>query len=87
MENGTVTINFKFISKNKINVAIIDDGVGIKNTKKKRKGKLKSSNVLKDRLSFINQSGQWKITYSTGEAFLDKDDKGNISTFKINKIG
>jgi len=87
VENGTVTIDFKSIAKNKINVAIIDDGVGIKNTKKKRKGKLKSSNVLKDRLYFINQTGRWEISYSTREAFLDKDDKGNISTFNIKKTG
>jgi len=86
LENGTVTVNFKAIAKNEINIDIIDDGVGIKNTRKKRKGKLKSSNVLKDRLNFINQSEHWEITYSTCEAFLDKDDKGNISTFKIKKI-
>ncbi len=86
MENGAITINFLTIAENELKIEIIDDGVGFINTKKKKKDNLKSSNVLSNRLYFLNQSGLWNIIYSTKEAFIDKKDKGNISTFNIKRI-
>ena len=86
LENGTISINFHTIAENEIKIEIIDDGVGFINTKKKKKENLKSSNVLNNRLYFLNQSGRWNIIYSTREAFLDKKDKGNVSTFNIKRI-
>ncbi len=86
MENGVITINFLTIAENELKIEIIDDGVGFINTKKKKKDNLKSSNVLSNRLYFLNQSGLWNIIYSTKEAFIDKKDKGNISTFNIKRI-
>tara|TARA_B100000809_G_C15139726_1_gene532550 strand:+ start:6043 stop:6306 length:264 start_codon:yes stop_codon:yes gene_type:complete len=86
LENGAITINFLTIAENELKIEIIDDGVGFINTKKKKKDNLKSSNVLSNRLYFLNQSGLWNIIYSTKEAFIDKKDKGNISTFNIKRI-
>jgi len=84
-EGGNVTISFKQKSTYDIIVEIKDDGVGFVNSNRNSK-KEKSSNVLRDRLYYLNQSGNWNIKYSTREAFPNKEDKGNISTFIINKL-
>ncbi|WP_082864244.1 sensor histidine kinase [Polaribacter atrinae] len=81
-ETGTVTINFKKIDTLTYKVLIIDDGVGFVNTKSKSK-KVKSSNVLQQRLTYLNTLEEWKITYFTKELHPKNDEKGNISTFII----
>ncbi|MEL6812472.1 MAG: histidine kinase [Bacteroidota bacterium] len=85
LEKGCVTINFKHLGRDQLSVEIIDDGVGFVNTKKVGSKKIKSSNVLRDRLYFLNQSSIWDIEYSTKEAFPDRADKGNSSLFTIKK--
>ncbi|TYB79721.1 sensor histidine kinase [Bizionia myxarmorum] len=83
MENGLVTINFTYFDAQTFMVEIIDDGVGFVNTKKRMTGKVKSSNVLKDRLHFLNHSKKWEIGYKREELHADKEDKGNKSVFLI----
>ncbi|EGV42770.2 hypothetical protein BZARG_2528 [Bizionia argentinensis JUB59] len=85
MENGLITINFKYIDEQTFMVEVIDDGVGFVNTKKRVTGKVKSSNVLKDRLHFLNQSNKWEIGYKNQELHPEKPDKGNKSVFLIKK--
>jgi len=84
-EKGNVIVEFQKITDTQITVSIMDDGVGFANTKKGRSSKIKSSNVLQDRLYFLNRSLRWKIDYSTREAFPEHGDRGNISTFTIKR--
>ena len=83
VDRGNVTVDFKKVSNTELVVSIIDDGVGFVNTKKEGLRKIKSSNVLKDRLYYLNRSLYWKVAYTTKEAFPEENDKGNISTFTI----
>ncbi|TVZ54770.1 7TM protein involved in diverse intracellular signaling [Lutibacter sp. Hel_I_33_5] len=87
LDNGEVTINFKHDSLDSLKVEIIDNGVGFINTEVKNNNKrMKSSNVLSDRLRFFNKSGIWNIKYSQHELTPDLKDKGNITTFIIKKL-
>ncbi|WP_343329452.1 sensor histidine kinase [Polaribacter staleyi] len=79
---GTVTISFTKITPKTYKVLIIDDGVGFVNTKSKNK-KIKSSNVLQQRLSYLNASEEWEIQYFTEELYPEKEERGNKSTFII----
>ena len=81
-DTGTVTINFKKVDTLTYKVLIIDDGVGFINTKSKSK-KIKSSNVLQQRLTYLNTLEEWEILYFTEELHPKNDEKGNISTFII----
>ncbi|TVZ54768.1 two component regulator with propeller domain [Lutibacter sp. Hel_I_33_5] len=83
IENGTVIINFIHLTEKSVKVEIIDDGVGLLNTKKKTSIKIKSSNVLEDRLKFLNSSGLWEITYKQEELNPTINDKGHKVTFLI----
>lgn len=83
VDHGNITVDFKKISNVELVVSIVDDGVGFINTRKEGLRKIKSSNVLKDRLFYLNRSLHWKVTYTTQEAFPKSSDKGNISTFTI----
>ncbi|MWW25655.1 sensor histidine kinase [Algibacter lectus] len=85
MDNGLITLNFVNISPLAFKVEIIDDGVGFVNTKKRTHKEVKSSNVLKDRLHFLNSSEKWNISYSKEEMYPDREDKGNKSIFIIEK--
>jgi LytS/YehU family sensor histidine kinase len=86
IDNGIITINFTFIDEKNYQIEIIDDGVGFVNTQNKSNQKIKSSNVLDDRLKFLNQSGNWKIVYSVAELHPTLTDKGNKSTFRITRL-
>ncbi|WP_152487271.1 sensor histidine kinase [Winogradskyella psychrotolerans] len=85
-DNGEVIVNFKKGQNQTLIVEIIDDGVGFVNTNKSQNGKIKSSNVLKDRLHFLNNSKKWNISYAEEEVFPDHFEKGNKSTFIIQKL-
>ncbi|MCP4971372.1 MAG: hypothetical protein GY932_12375 [Arcobacter sp.] len=86
LENGHVEIKFSYIDDDSFTVEIKDDGVGMINTKKHRKNKIISSTVLKDRLYYLNKSGEWKIVYTNNEVFPELEEKGNISIFTIRKL-
>ncbi|AVI51613.1 hypothetical protein C5O00_10745 [Pukyongia salina] len=83
---GRVDIRFQQNGDNSLEVEIEDNGVGFVNTKKTDSGKRTSSHVLEDRLLFLNKSGKWDISLSHREAYPEKEDKGNITTFKITAI-
>lgn len=85
LDNGLVTLNFIHIDAQTFKVEITDDGVGFANTKKRQSKNVKSSNVLKDRLHFLNYSENWKISYKEEEVYPDRKDKGNKSVFLIKK--
>ncbi|WP_298427256.1 histidine kinase [uncultured Kordia sp.] len=86
MENGTITINFIAVDEKSYQVEVIDDGVGVVNTQNKGNRKVKSSNVLDDRLKFLNQSGNWNIVYTVEEVYPKLMDKGTKSTFIITQL-
>lgn len=85
IDSGLVTLNFIHKDKKSFKVEIIDDGVGFVNTIKRKSKNVKSSNVLKDRLHFLNHAGKWEISYKEEEVYPDKADKGNKSVFLIKK--
>ncbi|MBQ0787484.1 MAG: histidine kinase [Oceanihabitans sp.] len=85
MDNGLVALRFIYIDTQTFKVEIVDDGVGFVNTKKRQNKSVKSSNVLKDRLHFLNYSEKWEISYKEEEVHPDKKDKGNKSVFLIKK--
>jgi hypothetical protein len=86
IDNGKVTVNINLISDKSIKVEVIDDGVGFINTQKRSSKKVKSSNVLEDRLKYLNKSGLWKIVYNEEELYPELNDRGNISTFIITQL-
>ena len=85
LDKGIVTINFKAITSSEITVEIIDDGVGFKKTYKKSKSN-KSSQVLKDRIHFLNVSKDWEVQYFDELAFPSANYVGNKSVFIIKKL-
>lgn len=85
LENGLVTLNFIFIDAETFKVEVIDDGVGFVITSSRPSKNIKSSNVLNDRLHFLNYTQKWEIDYSIEELYPNKDDKGNKSVFIIKK--
>ncbi len=85
VENGKVTIKFNVVNTQTIEVKIIDDGVGFANTKSKQK-KHNSSNVIADRLKFLNQTGIWNITFENKELNSEAEDKGNQAIFIITNL-
>lgn len=86
-EKGHIAIKFKKLAQDQLNVSISDDGVGFKNTKQlETMSRTKSSNVLRDRLYYLNKSRFWRIEYKTEEAFPDRADTGNVSTFILKTL-
>ncbi len=82
-ECGRLTILFKKNSQNELIACIIDDGVGMQ--KNKLKNSINSTNILKDRLYFLNHSGRWSISYHYSEPFPERKDKGVKVKFIIQK--
>lgn len=85
MDNGKVVLDFQYKDEKSFIVKVIDDGVGFANTKSKQK-KHNSSNVIVDRLKFLNQTRNWKITFENKELNSEKEDKGNQAIFLITKL-
>ena len=85
VDTGLIVLNFIYMDTAVFKVEVIDDGVGFVNTQKRKNKNVKSSHVLTDRLHFLKQSGNWKITYVTEEVSPDHDDKGNKAIFIIKK--
>lgn len=85
-ENGIITLHFICIDVTTFRVEIIDNGVGYKSTKSLTRKKENSSNVLQDRLRFLNQSRKWSITHENEEVTPNQKDKGNKAIFIIKKI-
>ncbi|WP_165748346.1 histidine kinase [Cellulophaga sp. Z1A5H] len=85
-KNGLIRINFEYISEDTLRVAVMDDGVGYKRNKVRLGKKVKSSNVLKDRIHFLNQSRDWHVTHSLSEMYPEKSDKGSKVTFIIKHL-
>lgn len=84
-QSGIVTTHFKFVNEDEFIVTITDDGVGYINTIKKKKV-YNSSQVLSDRIKFLNKSKRWNITVHHEEVYPSKEDKGNKTTLTIKKL-
>lgn len=72
-ENGKIEIRFGAIDSLTFRVTIKDNGIGIEKANKIKKESTKnyksnSSAVLKERVALLNQSKDWSIQYSMGEA-------------------
>ena len=67
---GLVELYFRYISDKQYEVIIKDDGVGVKKSKQIQKQSLKtktttkSTQILEERISLLNQSKIWQITYT-----------------------
>lgn len=85
-DSGVVNLKFFNIKSNKYRVEIIDDGVGVDKTKKKKNGKISSSIVLKDRIAILNDSQKWAINFTNEIAFSNANDKGNRAVFIIDRL-
>lgn len=85
-DNGNIKINFIYEEPHKMAIEIMDDGVGFANSRKRRNGKISSSVILKDRISILNQSQNWQISYATMAVFSKANDEGNKSTFTIKNL-
>lgn len=85
MGNGTVILDFQYKDVKTFVVKVIDDGVGLVNTKSKSK-KHSSSNVIADRIKFLNQTQNWNITFENKVLNLELEDKGNQAIFTITKL-
>ncbi len=83
---GRVDICFYRTAEGSLRVDIADDGVGFVRTSKNKRNRRTSSDVLNDRLLFLNKSGEWIISSSHKEAFPHQADKGNITTFIIQPL-
>ncbi|MBQ0769554.1 MAG: histidine kinase, partial [Bizionia sp.] len=86
IENGNVFINVFYISDKSFKVEILDDGVGFVNTQNQSSRIIKSSNVLEDRLRFLNKSGLWEITHTESELHPELYNKGSKSVFIITQL-
>jgi len=85
MDNGMVTLDFQYKDEKTFIVKIIDDGVGYENTQSKQE-KHNSSNVIADRLKFLNQTQNWEITFENRVLNSGAKDKGNQAIFMITKL-
>lgn len=86
-KNGHIDLNIKKTGQTAYEVEIVDNGTGYKAPKNKRNGKINSSAVLQHRVAVLNRSGHWEIAYFNAQAYPGEVEAGNISTFKINRIG
>lgn len=85
VEKGKIDIRFTEFNGDSFKVEVADDGIGYQASPNKLNGKRHSSQVLADRIYFLNRSGDWNIEYSRRDAFPNRQEKGNIATFVIRK--
>ncbi|MAP54678.1 histidine kinase [Altibacter sp.] len=85
-EAGNIHIFFNYIASNAIQISIEDDGVGVVQSKIVSEKKLKSSQVLEERVRQLNKSGQWVISMSQCEVNPSKENRGHRTTFKIKRM-
>lgn len=86
VDGGRIDLRFSQVSENTIKVEVEDDGVGFGRSHAKLNGKRHSSSVLSDRIYFLNKTGKWNIEHNRRDAFPERIDKGNISSFVIRNI-
>ena len=86
--HGTVTIYFNFLSETSFEVLVIDDGIGITQSKKINQRILKeneshSSAVLMERLHFLNHSSNWKVEYKIEDRSITEKIAGTRVSLKF----
>ncbi len=71
---GLITVDFSFVSTNTYQITITDDGVGVSKSKeiqaqslRTNKSKTRSTQVLKERIELLNNTGIWKVSYSIND--------------------
>ncbi|MGH1385190.1 sensor histidine kinase [Kordia sp.] len=87
---GKVIITFSQLSNDSFSVVVKDDGIGIKQSKKLSKNKIKnqgshSSQVLDERLKLLEQIDNWHVEYMIKDRSDVGDQQGTIVTliFKL----
>lgn len=83
---GRLCLRFRKAGNRSIVVEIEDDGIGISQNRKQKNKRYRSSHILKNRIYFLNQSGQWDIRFTTREAFPGKLFPGTLARFQITKL-
>ncbi len=79
---GTINIEIENYEAG-LKIDIADNGVGFVNSKKKSLNGRNSSDVMNDRLLFLNRSGSWDISMTNREMYPTEGDRGNVTTFII----
>ncbi|MCW9037634.1 histidine kinase [Altibacter sp.] len=85
-EAGKVHIRFNYISSQTIQISVEDDGVGVVQRKSVSDKRLKSSQVLEERILQLNKSGQWEISMTQGEVDPSQLNRGYRTTFTIKRM-
>ena len=81
--SGKITVVFKRISVDTMEVSVTDDGVGVSSTTTRKNKKYTSKNLIQNRLHHLNTSGRWTISHSTTEVFPNTNYPGHKVIFKI----
>lgn len=82
---GKVSVQF-IAAEEGMEVYITDDGVGYAKTLSKQRVGRRSTQVLEDRIFFLNKSGKWRIEKSTKPAYPERTDQGSMTTFNIQSL-
>lgn len=90
-ENGMVTVCFKYVNEDTFAVEVEDDGIGIEKSKKIYKHSAKnyqsrSSAVLQERLSLLQQSKNWQIDYSIKDLSKNSNKTGTLVRIQFKQL-
>ena len=88
-DNGLLEINFENIQNNQFKIEIIDNGIGINESKKLSKEKNEtytehSGFVLEERLALLKESSYWKIDFSIVDRLENENQSGTRVTLLVN---
>ncbi|MEZ4795305.1 MAG: hypothetical protein R2773_07525, partial [Flavobacteriaceae bacterium] len=83
---GRVDVSFEKQEDSGLVVTITDDGTGYDPAKSQGKKKLNATQVLTERIYYLNQTREWQVVYQRTDAFPEAANKGNKVTFTIKKI-
>ncbi|WP_422107816.1 sensor histidine kinase [Winogradskyella sp.] len=69
---GTITVSFKKLEEDTIEVIVEDDGIGLKKSSKIQQNAIgvyasHSSEVIKERIALLNQTKNWEIYYTISD--------------------
>ncbi len=88
--NGKVTVLFNFINANCFKVSVIDNGVGLQkskelNTSIKSQNASHSSEVLTERIHFLNESGSWNVSHKMIDRSIETGKTGTEIVLEFNQ--
>ncbi len=87
---GYVHVNFLYVDKNTFQVKVIDNGVGLNHPKNlnsvlQAKKEVHSSEILKERLHYLNKSSNWEVTFTLKDREEIENSSGVVATLTFTK--